>query len=149
MTLWNRLHTLSKFTFKAQSFKEGWVRQGHGSVCLSKKASSHLLLKHEGWWQEDSSSVSFTNQMHWVLASGMLTLELLRYQSSLRLPLKEISPALFASVTPHVCADDVYSCQITILPSCLNLKWVIRGPKKNEEIDYFYDGIKRRTETSC
>lgn len=43
------------------------------------------------------------------------------------------------SESPHLCGSDIYNASIRLDTSSFKLDWEIKGPSKNEYVQYFYN----------
>lgn len=145
--LWDRLKQVKTVTFLAtpQSKKEtGWNGKGVGEVIVTNE-KKHVLVFHEkGIWKgKKSDEMAFSNVFRWTLdqTAGVISLEHLRRGADQPVFLFSLAPsgnASLTSVDSHLCGGDVYFGQIFFNRQTLRLNWRVIGPKKNEEIEYYY-----------
>lgn len=145
LLFWERLSTVTKLSFHAKTkAKEGWNGKGKGKVTVTKRALHQILFQEKGNWQNNQAAeVSFTNTFRWTLdeINGLISLEHLRYGPDRPVFLFHLVPNgkySLASVDSHLCEGDTYFGQIRFDTTHLRLHWRVIGPKKNEEIDYYY-----------
>ncbi|HEX4840353.1 MAG TPA: DUF6314 family protein, partial [Rhabdochlamydiaceae bacterium] len=72
---------------------------------------------------------------------GIISLEHLRQGIDNPVFLFHLQPSGLHSLSSkdsHLCAGDTYLGQILWAQNCLRLKWRVIGPKKNEELHYYY-----------
>ncbi len=144
---WDRLQSVSQLTFHATTKSKeesGWNGKGKGEVLASKEGSNTLIFHEKGTWQgKPGGEVNFTNVFRWTLdrQAGVISLEHLRRGNDHPVFLFHLAPSgmhSLASVDSHLCGGDAYFGQIHFDRYSLRLNWRVIGPKKNEEIDYFY-----------
>lgn len=145
--LWEKLAAIKKLAFhaKTRSHEEGvWNGKGQGEVNVTKENSNVLIFSEKGSWQgKQGGEVSFSNVFRWTLdrANGMIALEHLRRGIDKPVFLFHLSPTGKKSLTSlgsHLCEEDSYMGRIYFDRHTLRLSWRVIGPKKNEEIDYYY-----------
>ncbi len=147
LTFWNRLSKVRSLTFHAKNQSKdphGWNGKGQGEVSLTKPTPQILIFHEKGSWQgKQGDEVSFSNVFRWTLdrEACLISLEHLRQGVDHPVFLFHLAPSSgqsLASVDSHLCGGDTYFGQIHIDRFSLRLNWRVIGPKKNEEIDYFY-----------
>ncbi len=146
-SFWQKLSAVKqlKFTAKIKSSEEGdTTRRGQGEIIVISEGSNVLIFHEKGSWiGKEGSEMSFSNTFRWTLdrATKMISLEHLRRGLNHPVFLFHLAPSsrqVLASVDTHLCADDAYFGQLISSASCLRLKWRVIGPRKNEEMDYYY-----------
>lgn len=151
LDFWQKLShvTQLKFTAKTRSLEEGgWNGRGQGEVTVIPESSNILIFQEKGSWVgKEGAEIAFSNSFRWVLdrQTGMISLEHLRRGLNHPVFLFHLAPAnrhTLTSVDSHMCADDTYFGQLISMSHCLRLKWRVIGPKKNEEMDYYYTAQK-------
>lgn len=144
---WERLAKVNQLTFHSKSKAQeesGWQGKGRGEVVVIKENDNAILFNEKGNWQgKDTDPMGFSNVFRWSLDShaGIISLEHLRRGLNSPVFLFHLAPACshsLASVDSHFCEGDVYFGQLQLDRNGLRLNWRVIGPKKNEEIDYFY-----------
>ncbi len=149
LKFWEKLIKVEQLTFNAKSkAKEelGWNGKGKGEVGVTKEGSNILIFNERGSWQgKQGEEVSFSNVFRWTLdrREGMISLEHLRRGPEHPVFLFHLVPtskSSLSSVNSHLCEGDTYFGQIHFDRYSLRLNWRVIGPKKNEEIDYYYSG---------
>lgn len=146
MAFWEALLRVTQLTFDAKSRSEekGWHRKGQGEVGLIKEKADTVTFHEKGTWRgQQGESVSFTNVFRWKLdrSAGVVSLEHLRRGPEhpvFLFYLAPASPGSLLSVDSHLCGGDAYLGQVRFDRHSLRLSWRVIGPKKNEEIDYYY-----------
>lgn len=147
LAFWDKLMGVTQLTFhaKTQSKDEkGWNGKGQGEVIITKEGSNTLIFNEKGTWQgKQNGEVSFSNIFRWTLGrnTGVISLEHLRRGPDRPVFLFHLAPSgkqSLSSVDSHLCEGDTYFGQIHFNHHNLRLNWRVIGPKKNEEIDYFY-----------
>lgn len=147
ISCWDRLSSVKQLTFHAKtksSEDTGWNGKGKGEVLIAREGRSVVLFTEKGTWQsKDGKAIDFSNLFRWTLdqEAGMISLEHLRRGVNHPVFLFHLAPSgnhALASVDSHLCEGDAYFGQIFFDRHSLRLSWRVIGPKKNEEIDYFY-----------
>lgn len=146
-TFWNQLQTVTQLNFIAQTRSregKGWTGKGKGEVVVTKEADHIFIFQEKGTWQtKEQQEVTFSNTFRWTLdrLAGVISLEHLRHGIDRPVFLFHLVPTssgALASVDSHLCEGDAYFGQIQFNARGLRLNWRIIGPKKNEELDYYY-----------
>ncbi len=146
LDFWQKLSAVTKLTFAAHSKSsesQGWNGKGAGEVAVAKEGHV-LIFQEKGSWQgKQGEEVSFSNVFRWTLDrhAGIIALEHLRRGPDHPVFLFHLTPSgphSLASVDSHLCEGDTYFGQIQFDRYTLRLNWRVIGPKKNEEIDYYY-----------
>lgn len=144
-TFWDILSDVKKLTFNAKSKEEsGWNGRGNGEVTVTKESANVLLFQEKGSWNnKHRQEIDFSNTFRWTLdpSGNAISLEHLRFGSSRPVFLFQLAPIgrnALSSIDSHLCGGDVYFGQVLLDQRSLRLNWRVIGPKKNEEIDYFY-----------
>lgn len=144
---WERLLNVTQLTFHAKTKskeEKGWNGKGEGEVIVTKEGTNTLVFTEKGTWRgKQGSEVSFSNVFRWTLdrQAGVISLEHLRRGPDHPVFLFHLAPAgkhSLSSVDSHLCGGDTYFGQIRFDTHSFRLNWRIIGPKKNEEIDYYY-----------
>lgn len=147
LTFWERLRQVKQLSFNAKSKSKeeiGWAGKGKGEVVVSRKNDDVLIYNEKGTWlNKQGNQISFTNVFRWTLDrhAGVISLEHLRRGADHPVFLFHLAPAnaqSLSSVDSHLCEGDTYFGQIHLNTNSLRLNWRVIGPKKNEEIDYYY-----------
>lgn len=143
LNFWDKLAKVQKLSFAARSKnKEGWNGKGRGEVEVVKEGNT-LLFTEKGQWHGKQGDVNFSNVFRWTLDrdEAMISLEHLRYgleNPVLLCHLAPKTPHALSSIDSHLCEEDHYFGQLFVDRFGLRLNWRILGPRKNEEIDYYY-----------
>jgi hypothetical protein len=148
LAFWDRLLSITGLTFhaKTQSKEEkGWNGKGQAEVTITKEGPNKILFNEKGIWQgqQGGVEVGFSNVFRWTLDryAGVISLEHLRRGPEHPVFLFYLAPTgkrSLSSVDSHLCEGDAYFGQIRFDRYSLRLNWRVIGPKKNEEIDYYY-----------
>jgi hypothetical protein len=147
LSCFERLSLIKHLTFHARSKskQEGsWNGHGNGEVSVTPEGRDILLFHEKGSWVTDSGKeIDFSNIFRWTLdrGAGLLSLEHLRRGINHPVFLFHLTPIAersLRSVDSHLCEADAYFGQICYDPHSLRLHWRVIGPKKDEEIDYYY-----------
>lgn len=143
---WEKLKGVKQLTFHAKTkFKEEKVvdSKGQGEVIISQEGNTIIFHEKGAWQNKQGSDVDFSNIFRWTLDrhTGVIALEHLRRgpdQPVFLFHLAPTGPHSLASVDSHLCEGDTYLGQIHFDRYSLRLNWRIIGPKKNDELDYYY-----------
>lgn len=144
---WDRLSRVQRLTFHAKTKSKdegGWNGRGKGEVIVSKEQPAVLVFNEKGSWKgEDGREIDFSNVFRWTFdrSAGVISLEHLRRGLNHPVFLFHLAPSKnhsLASIDSHLCEGDAYFGQIFCDSHHLRLNWRVIGPKKNEEIDYYY-----------
>lgn len=147
LKFWEKLMGVSQLTFHAKTKskeEKGWNGRGQGEVVIDKESPSQLIFHEKGTWRDkENEEVNFSNIFRWTLdrQAGVISLEHLRRGPEHPVFLFHLAPSgkhSFSSVDSHLCEGDAYFGQMHFDRFHLRLNWRVIGPKKNEEIDYFY-----------
>lgn len=147
LDLWEMLRKVSKLTFHAKSKsnqEKGWNGKGQGEVIIEREGSNTMIFYEKGiWYGKLNSEISFKNIFRWTLDryAGVISLEHLRRGPDHPVFLFHLAPTAkysLSSVNSHLCEGDTYFGHIHFNSKGLRLSWRIIGPKKDEEIDYYY-----------
>ncbi len=144
LSLWKKLGEVRRLTFNAKSrSKDGWNGKGKGEVVVTREKDSVLLFAERGSWHGKQGEVCFSNTFRWTLdqRAGVISLEHLRRGPDHPVFLFHLAPSSsssLASVDSHLCGSDAYFGKIFYEKQYLRLNWRVIGPRKNEEIDYYY-----------
>jgi len=145
-TFWERLTNVNKLTFFANTKsreENGWQGRGAGEVMVVKEENK-LYFHEKGTWQnKEGEKTNFSNVFRWTIdrSAGVISLEHLRRGADHPVFLFHMAPSSsqsLSSVDSHLCGGDTYFGQIHFDQHSLRLNWRVIGPKKNEEIDYYY-----------
>lgn len=143
---WEKLKSVTKLTFhaKTKSKEGGWNGKGQGEVVQTKESSHILIFTEKGSWQDkEGREMSFSNSFRWTLdpRACVISLEHLRRGIDHPVFLFHLAPSdkqTLSSVDSHLCEGDTYFGQIRFDEKYFRLNWRVIGPRKNEEIDYYY-----------
>lgn len=147
LSFWNKLAAVTQLNFKAKTKSKdnkGWNGSGKGEVIVTKEGGSILIFTEKGQWQgKPGEDVNFSNVFRWTLdrKAGVISLEHLRFGADRAVFLFHLAPSTkhsLSSIDSHLCEEDTYFGQIYLDRYSLRLNWRVIGPKKNEEIDYYY-----------
>jgi hypothetical protein len=147
LAFWEKLNTVTQLTYHAKTKskeEKGWNGKGQGEVVVIKEAYTRLLFHEKGTWQgKQGGELAFSNVFRWTLDrnAGVISLEHLRRGPDHPIFLFHLAPSSkhsLSSVDSHLCGGDTYFGQIHFDRYSLRLNWRVIGPKKNEEIDYYY-----------
>jgi len=147
ISFWERLHQVKQLSFHAESKSKEiieWAGKGNGSVIIAKENDNTLIFNEKGsWLNSHGTEFIFSNILRWTLdpQERVISLEHLRRGVNHPVFLVDLAPSSKHSLTSldsHLCGADTYFGQLHLDNHCLRLNWRVIGPKKNEEIDYFY-----------
>jgi hypothetical protein len=144
---WERLKHVRELSLQARTRSKdetGWNGSGNGNVLVTQDSSSILTFHERGTWQvQKAQNMTFSNTFRWSLdlSAGMISLEHLRQGPNNPVFLFHLASTgnqHLASVESHLCAEDVYMAQVAWDRHHIRLFWRVIGPKKNEEMEYYY-----------
>lgn len=144
---WEKLMGVTRLTFAAKTKSKdenGWNGRGKGEVVVTREGSNIFIFSEKGTWNgKQGEELSFSNVFRWTLdrRAGVISLEHLRQGPDRPVFLFHLAPSgkhSLSSVDSHLCGGDTYFGQIHFDQHSLRLNWRVIGPKKNEEIDYYY-----------
>lgn len=147
LAFWKKLAEIKELSFiaKTKSKEEsGWNGRGKGAVEVTPEGNSTLIFQEKGSWQnKHGTDMDFSNVFRWTLDrdASVIALEHLRRGKDNPTFLFHLAPSSsrsLSSVNSHLCGGDTYLGQVHFDPNNFRLKWRVIGPKKNEEIDYYY-----------
>lgn len=145
--IWQRLKHVKELSFHAKTKSKdpgGWNGKGKGEVVITHENENTLIFHEKGCWKDGvGQETSFSNVFRWSFDRdmGMISLEHLRHGSHNPVFLFHLAPVgnnVLSSIDSHLCDSDTYFGQFFCDTHSLRLNWRVIGPKKNEEIDYFY-----------
>lgn len=126
--IWKRLKNSSSMTIQTTR------RRGKGTVTVVEK-DNVLLVTEKGSWDD----MDFTNQFRWTLDTEKRMISYEVERSGVKHPLFCFYLKQDGLVCEEVsCGRDCYKGSLALMPKGLILKWQIRGPQKNEEIEIHY-----------
>lgn len=141
----HRLAQIRTLRFVARSESgSGWNGAGLGSVVVARPEKSTMTFTEAGTWKPDvGKEVNFNNVFRWSFDDSVhsIRLEHLRRGPNDPVYLFDLTSAneeTWQSITPYVCQDDLYSARMIIKPDQVELRWTVKGPRKNEDIHYWY-----------
>ncbi|MBA2368611.1 MAG: winged helix-turn-helix transcriptional regulator [Candidatus Protochlamydia sp.] len=146
LSFWKKLSAVTQLTFHAKSHSKeegGWAGNGKGEVCCISE-NNVLVFNEKGTWQDrEGGKVNFNNTYRWSLDRNakVISLEHLRRGPDHPVFLFHLSPTSkhsLSSIDSHLCGGDAYFGQLHLTSHSLKLSWRAIGPKKNEEMDYYY-----------
>lgn len=147
LAFWEKLATVTQVTFQAKTqAKEdsGWNGKGKGEVTVTKEGLNTLIFTEKGSWQnQQGEMINFSNAFRWTLdrQACLISLEHLRRGVERAVFLFYLTPSssqTLSSVDSHLCGGDIYFGSIQFDSHHLKLNWRVIGPKKNEDIHYYY-----------
>ncbi len=147
LDFWKKLSSVSRLNFHANSKsrdEEKWKGKGTGEVTIIKESSHILIFNEKGVWKTSfQKEVNFKNSFRWTLdtSSGVISLEHLRHGADNPVFLFDLAPSSkysLSSVDSHLCEGDIYFGKINFDRYSMRLHWRVIGPRKNEEMDYYY-----------
>lgn len=146
-SVWEQLVQIKELTFHARTKMKddaGRNGKGKGEVMVTKEGDSVLIFSERGSWKGLSGAeMDFTNTFRWTLDRFNKTISLEHLRRGWNHPvfifhLTAAGAKVMSSVDPHICEEDTYFGQLHYDAQGLRLNWRIIGPRKNEELDYFY-----------
>lgn len=145
MDKWNVLSEITELRFVARSTKEsGWNCTGVGTVVVSKTTSKTIIYSETGTLKSESGQKSnFSNIFRWTLndLGNSIRLEHLRFGPDNPIFLFDLAPIrdqIWKSAVPHQCINDSYSAVLKWIGRQFEMRWTIKGPNKDEDLQYWY-----------
>jgi hypothetical protein len=147
LNFWEKLASVKQLTFHAKTKSQeeyGWNGRGKGDVVIVREGHKVLLFNEKGsWFSQQGEEFNFSNTFRWVLDrdADLISLEHLRYGLNRPVFLFYLAPTgnhSLSSIDSYLCDGDAYLGQIHFDRMSLRLHWRVIGPKKNEDITYFY-----------
>lgn len=148
LAFWEKLGSVTLLSFTAKSKEPevelGWNGRGRGNVAIVREGSNRLIFNEKGsWMNKQGQEFDFSNIFRWTLdrSREVVSLEHLRMGPDRPVFLFHLAPSgkhALASVDSHLCDGDAYFGQIHFNRRSFRLSWRVIGPKKNEEIVYYY-----------
>lgn len=147
LNFWERLKSVKQLTLHAKSRSKeetGWNGKGKGEVLITQETDTTMIFKEKGSWiVKQGEEIGFSNTFRWVLDrnAGMISLEHLRLGANHPVFLFHLAPTgphVLASLESHLCEEDTYLAHVFWDMHSVRLTWRVIGPRKNEEIEYFY-----------
>lgn len=147
------LHSVSRVDFFSSSqdgSRTGWDGKGTGRVVIEVDPISsvkQIRLYETGEFKGDAfGMVTYRNtyRFDWLSDRIRLYHERLGADNAVwlvDLVLSKLDPRVLVSDSPHLCGDDTYNASLKLLDGRFVLIWDIRGPRKNEHIEYYYASI--------
>ncbi len=141
--VWERFREVVAVRFVSKSHTGiGWSGSGSGVVKVSEPAPDVLTFEESGLWQQEGGKeMRFTNVFRWSLVEDRLRLDHLRFGADNPVFLFEMAAGadgVWREINPHPCRDDCYRASLRLENEQIFVNWLVRGPKRNEVIDYIY-----------
>lgn len=145
ISAWKQLLTIQQLFIDARSKSvDGWNGRGKGEVIVTKENANTIIFQERGSWHNViGSEVTFSNCYRWTIdrESCLLSLEHLRHgveNPVFLFHLRPTSVKTLASVDALQCGHDAYFGEAELDDKLLRLHCRVLGPKKNDEIMYYY-----------
>jgi Family of unknown function (DUF6314) len=144
---WKKLSSIKDLTFHAKTrskSQSGWNGKGTAKVLIENPHKNSLIYVEKGNWKNnEGNEMGFSNVFRWTIDTSacLLSLEHLRRGFQHPVFLFHLLPSnakKLISLDAHTCEEDMYFGQLFNDKNHLRLNVRVIGPKKNEEIDYFY-----------
>ena len=129
-----------RFSTKSNDKTSGWEGAGIGTVRVTVIGNSTITFTERGTWVRDCArQLDFHNTYRWRFDwdACVIRLEHLRYDPNRPVFLLDLAPtdgAAFESVSPHRCGADLYTATVNFRADGVDLRWHVKGPKKDAEI---------------
>lgn len=145
LAFWDKLSSVTQLSCRVKTKShatQGWI--GSGEVSVSKEGSNVMIFNEKGNWKnKQNNETNFSNIFRWTFDrhAGMISLEHLRRGLNNPVFIFHLTPSgnhALKSVDSHLCGGDTYMGKIHFDSHTLRLNWRVIGPKKNEELDYYY-----------
>ena len=130
-------------TARSSDGNSHWSGTGDGTVVVELAGPENTLFLESGHWKTGTAEMAFTNHYRWTRAGNSRTIELehLRYGSDNPVYLVELFPNSDNSWIcrkPHLCGKDRYSVEIHCQGPTISMRWIVRGPDKDQHIHTVY-----------
>ena len=143
---WERLCAVRSLRFSARSNDRtsGWNGTGTGTVEVAVTSNSTITFTERGTWTRDCArQFDFHNIYRWRFDwdADAIRLEHLRHDPNRPVFLLDLAPTdgtTFESVSHHRCGADLYTATVRFGNGGVDLRWYVRGPKKDAEICCVY-----------
>jgi hypothetical protein len=144
---WQKLLRVQTLKFKAKTKSKnslGWDGVGSGQVIITKENGHTIISNEKGSWKnKNDEEINFTNVFRWTLDKDKNLIGLEHLRQGIERPvflfhLEPSSEKLLSSVESHLCGADTYFGQIHFDQNSIRFNWRVIGPKKNEDITYYY-----------
>lgn len=146
VTAWEKLKKIKQLTVISKSYlgeESGRNLQGKGEV--TQECQEGVILFHEkGVWRgRNHEEISFSNGFRFTIDRShcLLSIEHIRRGVENPVFIFHLAPSgkqKLTSIDSHFCTPDAYFGQMSYDENTLKLSWRVIGPRKNEEIDYYY-----------
>jgi hypothetical protein len=145
--VWERLCLVETLSFHARPRSDtnsGWEGTGEGEVTVDRPHPLTAIFHERGTWKPSGGrEMPFRNVYRWTAdpEGTLIRLEHLRFGARRPVPLFDLIPVdddVMESSEPHACAEDRYSARLLHDQEVIRLNWTIRGPRKDESLDYTY-----------
>lgn len=133
-----------RFSANSNDRTSGWEGVGTGTVNVTVTGNSNITFTEHGTWAGDSGKqFDFHNIYRWVFNrdAAAIRLEHLRHDPDRPVFLLDLVPAddtTFKPVSPHRCGEDFYTATVKFGDDVIDLRWQVKGPKKDVEIRCMY-----------
>ncbi len=143
---WEKLQSVKQLSFLAKTKSKeghGWNGKGLGEVFVAKEGKTLIFTEKGTWKGKNGENVTFSSAFRWTLDTdrGVISLENLHHGPNHPVFIFHLAPTgnnILSSVDSHLCGADSYFGQIHFDSKRLRLTWRVIGPRKNEEMDYYY-----------
>lgn len=108
---------------------------GKARIVVNDYGINSLIFNIKGSWI--NNGVSYHDRLKMTLSDQGILVEHLRFDENNPYQLVQLvltSHNCLESLNPHSCGQDLYRAQMSWDDHEIRLLWVIRGPKKNEQI---------------
>ena len=146
--VWKKLGQVQTITFHAktktkEANNNGMFGKGKGDVVIAGENNSLTFTEKGSWKTDGGKEISFSNVFRWTLDrdASMISLEHLRRGKEHPVFLFHLVPTsthALTSLDAHLCKGDSYFGELAMNEKHLQLHVRVIGPKKNEEMDYYY-----------
>ncbi len=140
--LWQRLQTVSQYTFVANNAagsQTDWSGQGSGSVAIETGDSEITFIETGIYETPEGKILNTRNRYRWVSEKSEIQIwQLQRGEWVYLLSLEYVSEFEWKTREPHLCVADEYVMDLKVESDALLVTWQIKGPRKNERIEYRY-----------
>lgn len=146
--LWGLLPQIGAFAFEASNgagSATDWNGRGEGEVSVTDHQGGWLFAERGLYTTPHGRELAMHNSFWWQRVEGGVSLSHLRHEAPVLLfELQPQPDGRWLTAEAHLCGQDHYSAELTPTGSGFLLSWEIRGPRKNERLEYSYGLVPGR-----
>lgn len=119
----------------------GWEGEGRGKVVVEAVDKDRVLFHESGhFYPKGGNRIDMFNCFEWRVTDRGFCLSHRRRGDAVYLfdVLPDADSERWYSEQPHVCGDDIYQGNLTVVGESIKLSWRVTGPRKDEHFHYQY-----------